>query len=285
MATAAALIAFLAIAGPLAAVLIDSLRRDLEVRYNEREKLIESTGGEIRQLNATIDDLQSQLNLWTGKATPSEFWPPKPDKPPRQILVAQVFDRSDATLGNALRSGKFDGPATARGFLALAALARTAGKTSLAREYFELARDQLLVLRQANPEQLQFARALAECYTQLAHLNAGENREQAAKDLASARQIYERLAAERVYRGDAASQIAWLESELEFATMIGYDAGAQHLSRVAQIKGRLAEKLPNDPDALYRLACYLSQIEPTLSEVPATGKPTAAGSSATLPNE
>jgi serine/threonine protein kinase len=264
LATAAALTVFLAIAGPTAAVLINRLRSELAVRYSERETLIESQIDEIGQANAKIDELQSQLKVFEGRANPSEYWPPRRAGGPRETMVADLLNRSNATFGDALRNGEFDKASTARGFLGLAALADALGNRSLAQENFRLARDQLLILRQENPDRSQIARGLAECYTRLALLGGEEDRDQAARDFASARDIYEELAGE--HKTDAAFQIDWLEAELKSATLAGFDSGQAHLARIELIKGALAGKWPSDPDALYELACFLTEKPAALSD-------------------
>jgi hypothetical protein len=158
-------------------------------------------------------------------------------------------------------------------------MAEIVGKNSIAQSYYELARDELLNLRRANPNQRQFSRALADCYTQLANIRIEGNRDQAAKDLASARDIYEQLAL--AASADATSQIDWLMSELDCAVLTGFASAVQHLDRAKKIKAMLGKKLPNDPDALYRLACYLNQKEPILSEFAIAEVPDTSGDSDT----
>ncbi len=76
IAATAALVAFLAIVGPLAAISIESQRRQLEVRYRERNELIQNTKRDMDRVKDTNKQLAEQVAAWTGKATPSEFWPP-----------------------------------------------------------------------------------------------------------------------------------------------------------------------------------------------------------------
>jgi hypothetical protein len=178
-------------------------------------------------------------------------------------MVAAVLDHSDAALATALRDRKYGREATARGYLALAALAVGDGRFPEAGRYYQLARDELTALRRDNPEQPSFARALAECHTELARLTADNEHESAAKELAAARAIYQQLAGQ--YKGDALYQIDWLESELASATMVGFDSGQDYLAGVGEINRALSSKWPTEPDALYDLACYLTQREPILS--------------------
>ena len=79
----------------------------------------------------------------------------------------------------------------------------------------------------------------------------------------SARAIRQQLADAR--SGDPACQIEWLESELDGATLAGFDAAQNHLKRVAAINESLATTWPKDPASVYRLACFVTQREPTLA--------------------
>jgi hypothetical protein len=283
LAAALALTAFLAIAGPLAALRIARQRAQLAVRLNERNELIKTTAGEMKRANQTIDDFRKRLDVWEGRANPSEFWPPKPGNLPRRKVISDFLDRSNTALVSGLSSGRFDHEATARGYLGLAALAEAAEKTALAQEYYQRARDQLFALREQNPQDPRIARALADCYIQLANLGSRENRGQAASDNDSARSIYKQLALE--HQSDAASQIDWLESELQSATLAGFNSGKDQLTRVHEIASLLPNKWPTDPDAIYRLACYLTSKEPVLSEPAAKEMPEATRAEATPPSD
>jgi tRNA A-37 threonylcarbamoyl transferase component Bud32 len=265
LATAMALVVFLAIAGPLTAVVVDGLRRELEVRYRERERLIETTTDETRRANATINELRRELEVWTGQANPSEYWPPRRDRLPRQIILANLFDRSNTTLGGQLRAGRFGREETARGFLGLASMADVVGRSLAAREYYELAREELIAMQRANPQEPQFAKALAECYTRLAHLKETSDREQAAKDFDSARAIYQQLAAE--HPTHTQYRVNLLESELKSATLTGAAAATDRLARIEEINNAIADNWPGDPDEVYHLACFLTQTEPILSRL------------------
>ncbi len=125
-------------------------------------------------------------------------------------------------------------------------------------------RKKLTALQQANPLQPQFLRCLAECEASLARLAGNGDRDEAAKALEQARATYKQLAT--THRDDANLQIDWLESEWASAKMNGFDSGQQQLARVAQIKRAMPNTWPSNPNALYRLACYLTRREPTLME-------------------
>jgi hypothetical protein len=282
IAATAALTIFLAIAGPLGFVRIENLEQFVKTRIIERGKLIERSGSEIKQANTTIEDLRRQLDVWEGRGNPSDFWPPLRDKPPRQILIANLFDRSRTALAGRLHSGNFGPEPTARGYMALATMAEAVGNRSLESEYYKSARDTLVALKKQKPDQPQYASALAECYTQIANLSTKDDRIQAAKDYEAARTIYEQLAANQ--RLAAMPQIDWLEAEIKSAMLADPDAVKEHLTRVEQIKRTLPASATSDPNALYELAYYLTERPPILSQstvtkIPAPSSATASPSS------
>jgi ribosomal protein S27E len=271
IATTAALTIFLAIAGPLGFVRIETLERFVQTRMTERGKLMARSGSEINQANTTIEDLRRQLDVWEGRGNPSEFWPPLRDKPPRQMLIANLFDRSRTALADRLHSGNFGPEPTARGYMALATMAEAVGNRSLATEYYKSARDALVALQKQKPDQPQYAGALAECYTQIANLSSKDDRIQATKDYEAARTIYKQLAANQ--RLTAIPQIDWLEAEIKSAMLANPDAVKAHLTRVEQIKRTLPASATSDPNALYELAYYLTEKPPVLSQSTVTQIP------------
>jgi serine/threonine protein kinase/ribosomal protein S27E len=262
VASTAALTVVLAIAGPLTALNIESHRRQLEARFRERNEFIQKTKQDIDQANATITELEDKLSVWKGRAVPSELWPPSREKPPRQMLIAQLFDQTHALLLRQLQSGKSGDEPMARGYTALASMAESVENEKLASEYYQLARDALISLQTQNPEQPRFARALAQIEGRIADLHANEDRDQASRSSDHARTIFQQLATKQ--KPDAVSQIEWFESELNSAVLAGYEASKQHLVRADQIKRSLVSRWPSDPDAVYRLTCFLRREEPVL---------------------
>jgi hypothetical protein len=257
------LVIFLAIAGPLAAVHMSRQRAELLVRLKERNNIVAQNLRDIQQAGDKITELSGQLATWNGRANPSEFWPPQRTQPVRQVMVDDLLNQSQKVFLNGLRAGSYDKETAARGYYSLAALADSSGKPSLAKEYYELAGNELQALAHQQPQDVRYSRALAECYTQLARLSEKSDREQSAKNFESARSIYEQIATDR--KPDPARRIDWLESELNSATLAGFDSGQKHLGRADEIKNSLRGKWPKDPNALYRLSCYLTKREPILS--------------------
>ena len=282
LATATLLTVFLAIAGPVAAVVFQRQQAQLRSRIVENDNLISRYRKDIQSATSKIGDLRSQLDVWEGRANPWDFWPPKRDNSPRLNMVTNVLDHSIATLVKPLADGKYDHAKTARGYFGLAALADAVGKSADAKAYYRQARIELDFLRQEKPEQSQYARGVAECDMRLARLEHDTDAEAAEKHLKSARAIYRQLATE--HSADPTFQINWLESELISSIATPADSRPDHLRRVQEISSGLAGKWPKDPDAIYRLACYLTQGDDVLSPI-IVDEPTARTSTDSSPAE
>jgi serine/threonine protein kinase len=260
LAAAILLTAFLAIAGPIAAVVFKRQQAVLEAQLNENNNLISRYRNDVE---GKLADLQSQLDVWEGKADPQTYWnwPPKRDEPPRRNMVVELLDQSGDGLAKSLRDGKYTDVAAARGYLALGILAEAAG-SSAAGDYYKHASDELTKLYNERPDETRLARALADCNMRLANLASDSEPAAAAKYLESAESIYRQLADE--YKSDAKTQIELLEAEMTAAFRDRAGARAKHLKRVKEINSTLAEKWPSEPGSMYRLACYLTQSEPIL---------------------
>jgi hypothetical protein len=284
LATAMALTAFLAVAGPITAVIFQRQQAQLQARVIENDNLIDRYRNDIREATNTTATLRNQLDLWEGKADPWAFWvwPPKPDAPPRRDLVSHALDKSGAMLTKPLGNGEYDAATSARGYLGLGLLAEGAGKNTDAIKYYERARDELTAQRRNGENGTQFGRALADCYTRLARLRGGNDEAAASEDLKNAQTIYRQLAIEK--KADAQHQIEWLEAELRAAFRETAESRMTHLKRIDEINRTLGDKWPADPAALYRLACYLMQTEPILL-LPTERKALEAGPAATAPVE
>jgi hypothetical protein len=275
VASTALLVTLLAAIGPIVAVLIEGQRTELKARYQERNRLIESTKQDVDRAKSTIQKLEEQLDIWNGRAIPSAFWLPKRDTPPRQILLRDLFDRRHNTLAAQLSSGSITGASKVRGYMALGMMAESVKKSSLAREYYQHARDAITSLPKQSPEQTPLTKALAQCESRLSDLNASDDRVQAAEDSERARKIYERLAIRD--NADAVSHIDWLEAEINSAMQTIYDPGEEHILRVNEISRALSNKWPTDPDGIYDAACYLRHEEPLWKSAnPPSGLPGGA---------
>jgi serine/threonine protein kinase/ribosomal protein S27E len=260
--TTAALVCFLAIAGPLVALHVAGQRNRLETLLAENSNLIDRYKVESQHAAGERTEMRRRLQAWEGQLNPWEYWPPIRDGSPRQHLVASMFAQANAKLANPLSDNRFDRETTARGYLGLAMLADANASPIEAREYYEMARDQLVMLREENPQDVRFNTALAECYSQLARLKVKDDRKEAAANLDAAIEIFRELALQ-----DSAHpmhQVDWLESEMASATIAGFEGGKTHLSQADKIFRSLSTVWPVSPDSVYQLACHLVNRTPTL---------------------
>jgi hypothetical protein len=267
VATTIALTVFLAIAGPAAAVMLERQRNRLADEVATNSNLIKRLNIEKERDTERITELTKELDKWEGRANPWEFWPPGPEKLPRQNVIANLFNHSNGTLANRWQNGNYDGLDQARGALGLAILSDTMSRPADSMKHYQQAHEQLTTLWKENPKQPQIARALAECNTALARLVGDDDRAAAEEYLKDARDICEQLADR--HQSDVAYQVELLESELDMAALEGFESGQEHLQRVAEINRSLPAQWPSEPAAVYRLACFLSQREPVLATVAA----------------
>jgi hypothetical protein len=268
VATTAALTVFLAVAGPVAALLIERQRSRLVELVAERNNLIGRYAEENRRATKQISDLDSQLDIWEGRANPWEFWPPKREAAPLRTVSAKLLEHANRTVAGPLNDGSYEGLSAARGFIGLAMMSDDAGRTEDARRYYERARDQLRTLLDADPTNAQISVALAQCHSELARLNGTADREMAAKDLENAREIYVRLSQRNA---DVEYDVSLLENVLNTATLAGYAEGQAQLAEAAEKHEQLSRSWPTDPETIYRLACFLTGHQPILSSADMRG--------------
>jgi hypothetical protein len=264
LAAATALTIFLAVAGPITAILMSGLYQRTRQLVRENDGLISRMESSIRDLTAQENELRTQLDVWEGKANPWAYWlwPPKRDAPPRRMLVADVLGHANAVLAQNLRDEQFDRETTARGYLGLAFLAEAAEEREMALDYYQQARDTLMELRRQRPNQPQIADAAADCSMRLARLARDSDKASSDSDLQNARALYHGLADE--HETDPRYKIESLEAELASALVADPNVRDAQLSRVRDIYATLSADWPSQPDALYRLACFLTNQEPTL---------------------
>jgi hypothetical protein len=257
-AVAGSLIVVLAIAGPLAAWRIDSQRRSLQAELSENANLTKQLAREHQADTNRITLLENELDVWEGRADPWEFWPP----PRGTNQVIGAIDKHAAALADRLKSQPYSALEQACGHLALAILGHETGQIDEAREHYAAAIAHLKSLIQEYPNRTDFQRALADTYLQLARLETGARRSEAAQLLESARSVHEQLARQQ---SDAQLTAQWLDVELLRALFVGFEKSASHMKRIGELKDQLEHEMPNDPVALYNLACFITRREPTIT--------------------
>jgi hypothetical protein len=257
--TAALLTVFLAIAGPITAMVIFAQRNELDKRYKERGNLIQTYAAEKEADANRISELRAALDIWEGRANPWELWPPKPSEAPRKMLLQEVAGQAGSLATPAPQAADQERQAFAN--LALAVMHDELGRTAEAIDRYEAAIDLLTRLSAQSPASTHYAAALADCYRQLSRLRKTKDPEAAALDLEKGRTIAQRLATEHA---DPRLQAEWLEAELDSAIVSSPQTRSPNLDRVQQIKETFPQKVPKDPVEQYQLACFLAGREPIL---------------------
>lgn len=281
--TAIASIVFLAIAGPVAAVVFHHQQAQLRAKMEENDNLIKRRNSELAGLNKENTALRSQLDVWEAKSDPWSFWlwPPERDNPPRRHMAEELFKHSGAPLAKNLSKTKDKTLTAAQGYLGLGILAQATGTKPDAIKYFEQARNVLTALHHDQPKDYHLARALADSEMRLSSLIEDSNPEEAAKRLESARTIYRQLAERQ--RTAPLHQIDSMEAELTSALKTPPPKRDTHLNRVEELHKALANQWPVEPELVYRLACYLTRTEPILPAAIAMPSEETSGASPTNP--
>jgi serine/threonine protein kinase len=256
---AAVLTVFLAIAGPITALLIANQRNRLHEMVVERDNLIKKQVADKESDANKLLQLREALDVWEGRANPWKLWPPKPNEGPRKMLLQEMANQGDRLAAPWKQSD--DGEQRAYGFLALAIISDELNRPADAIRHYEAAEELLAQLTTQDPTATHIAAALADCYRQLSRLRLATDREAAAAHLKQSGALTKRLVSEQ---DDPRFLAELLEGELELQVIAGAQKSMEHLNRVQQIQNVFTQKLPKEPVALYELACFLAGREPML---------------------
>jgi serine/threonine protein kinase/ribosomal protein S27E len=248
----------LAVAGPIAALLINlswQRWRDSEIKYG---RLIVQAGDERQANTATTGDLQRRLALLEGETNPWKFWPPSADLGPRRQLLDDLYRSRFQDLDRRLDAAAFSDWDAAVGRLALGTLALTTGRQEQAHKQFRAAEPLLRELVEEHPEDAGYLSALATTLEGMAASAPPTERETAATELEEASAIYATLASIDDRRATE-HRIDRVEAELRAAIGAGADGAARHLEQAAQLRNQLEGDWPTEPGALYELLVHLVQ--------------------------
>ncbi len=259
LAAASVLTAFLAIAGPTSALIIETQRRRLDELNLENKHVIAQQASEHEADTSQIKKLRESLDVWEGRANPWELWPPDSGTPPRKSLMARVAGQGAALEKLLQQAG--DDQQRVHVQLALAVMNDALGRTYDAVRHYQAARDLLAQLASQNPAATQYAVALADCNFQLARLKTPTDRAGAMNDAESGRLATRNLADKN---HDPRLRAGWFEAELNAAVLAGIAGAVDNLHRAQQIGEDFQNHVPQDSIGLYELACYLADREPLL---------------------
>jgi tRNA A-37 threonylcarbamoyl transferase component Bud32 len=252
-ATAVALAAIMAVAGPVTAVVIDSQRRQLDGRVQELDRLVVGQQAALRGLRGENAKLQRNLALLSQTAPHAEAaleW--------RRTIMEAVMDRHAPEAMAALHDAAIEPAHRAQMQLALGMILAALDRTDEASAQLTGARSTLTSLSEQQPLERRWQLALADCCEQLAEVHRAAGNDAAADFAgAEARDIRQRLAEARP--DDAPPQIDLLAAR--YAAPI--DASA--LENVAALSQRIIDHWPHAPAEFYAAACRLTGKAPVAS--------------------
>ena len=257
LAAVGALTVFLAIAGPLTALLIESQRQRMGQLLAEKNDIIERNAKDKQKDANELAKSRASLALWEGRANPSELWPPTPAQRPRTMLMERVVSQGEILTDPWKKSA--DRQQQLFGHLALAIMNDELEHADVAVAHYQAAQDLLTEFSRDMPTATQYKVALADCLMQLGRLRMKDDRVGAEKDFEQARAINERLAAQN---DNARLRAGWFEGELQTAVIRGFDQATENLSRADQINKGFGQDAIKAPAELYELACYLGGRDP-----------------------
>jgi hypothetical protein len=259
LAGVAGLTIFLAVAGPITALVIESQRQRMAQLLAEKNAIIQRDAEDQEKDAAMMAKLKASLALWEGRGNPSELWPPKTTERPRAMIMEKVVSQGDGMAASWNQNGSLDQKVL--GELALAILNDEVEHTDQAIAHYEAANQLLSDLAAAEPDAPRYKMALADTLLQLGRLRMKGDRAQAEKDIEEARALNAQLAKQN---GDARQRAASFEAELHSAVMRGFDKAQDHLARAQRMNSDFGQNAIKDPAELYELACYLGGRDPIL---------------------
>jgi serine/threonine protein kinase len=265
-AVVAGLVLFLAVAGPMTALLINRQRSRLADFVEEQANLIAKREQENRQAIARSSRLQDQLDIWEGRANPWKIWPPQSGNPPKRRELASLLAARGAALSAPI-AGEARREKVQR-LLALATLYEAADDREKAERQLLDAADELEDLRESRPRSTSLSLALAECYDRLSLLSANDDLKQANLWLEKSVELRRSIATDRV--GDPLLQAYLLDAELRSAAAAGFESAQSQLAAAQQLDARMDSLWPDSPAEIYRLACLLAGRHPWLDAGPIT---------------
>jgi tetratricopeptide (TPR) repeat protein len=266
-AVVAALVLFLAIAGPATALVIRRQSVRLSELVGEQGYLIKKREQENREAIARSARLQERLDVWEGRANPWSMWPPDPDQSPKRRQLASLLGARGDDLQEL--SDAESNLVEAQSLLALAILYDSSSRYDEAERCLLRALTSLQDLRDARPRSTAIGLSLADCYDQLSALAAPRDQRESNRWLAEAVALRRTLAAERP--GDPLFQAYRLDAELRFGAAAGFEQAQEQLTEAERLDDQLERAWPESPSAIYRLACLLAGRSPWLAEEPADG--------------
>lgn len=168
MATAAALTAILAVAGPTAAWRISEANQELAESLTKLDNSYAQMTAERNEANGRIEELQSELAQTQGNVMPAQFT--RRGQELRRDLIRSLFGPHLPDVAERLQNENFDDEQTLLLELSLAIAYDEAGNSARAIEYYRKCIEKLEVFRAKFPTENKYTLTLVDCYYQIFRL-------------------------------------------------------------------------------------------------------------------
>jgi serine/threonine protein kinase/ribosomal protein S27E len=256
LATAAALTAILAVAGPTAAYRIDTQRERLADLVLEKDDLITQMSSEKEDSVNQLSKVTGELRLLQGQENPWNLWPADRDVGPTKQLLVQVYQTHAGPLAKSLESNQHAFPQNALGYLALASLAEHIGKLPEAKAYYQTAAQ----LFEHTPAELLndpvVLRAQAECLVGISRLADASEKDEADVALSTASKILDKLKSNS--KNNIETEVQKLDTDLRRAVFAKPKDAKKHLTQSVLEISQLVKQWPAEPSEFYALVSKIS---------------------------
>lgn len=254
-ATIFGLVLFLAVAGPAAAIALESQRARLADLVVEKDDLIASRLSEQKSAASELTAARRELDAWEGRLNPFEFWPPQANRPPRAQALSSLLRDAVADVEPEMASGEADPVESALSLIASANVMEATGDAAASRRYLESAVQALEAVdaEQGSPAPERVRVALSDACTRVAAL-CGDPDERgrwiqrainATEQAGTPEDLDALLLAERT------------RASLLMAASVGFERAGPHLEQAADSQKQLGRQLSADASRLYVLSSYL----------------------------
>ena len=266
-ATTVGLGVFLAIAGPIAAVVMFQQSRTIETRLEESQGLIKQKESQRRELKGEVAAMQARIHELVGGVPGMEELVPGW----RRNLVTRILDQYYDKMVAAVPDDQADPEGAARVQLSLAMMLEAGHHPLQAIDHFEVAAHILAALAVEFPQQVRFRVAWADAAAQLATLYGTEgDKETSLQWSRKSLELRKALAAEN--QADALRQVDHLAAVMEATSAEpSLQVKQAQLKTTPILMDQVQQAWPADPEEVYRLSSYLTLRDPLLDwEVTAT---------------
>ncbi|MCA9237550.1 MAG: serine/threonine protein kinase [Planctomycetales bacterium] len=263
LATAAVLAAIVMVAGPIAAVVINAQRRQLDARVQELDNLVVDQQQTVRDLRAINADRQQRIDELVNSGAAEKF--DQQENWRRELIDSVLRQHYDDAVA-ALAADDVDLRSQAQTHLGLGMLLNAISQHDQAAEHLATARTLLEQLGNDRPEDRRVQAALADCYLLIAEVAHAAGDDEASR---TARQQAHRTRQQLVEQSaDATAQVDLLASLFDLPAATESGAGGEvegMLLEQARLAANIVANWPQDAAGLYEAACRLTNAAPWLA--------------------